>query len=188
MTRRGYMRVSTDDQSVDLQRDALETAGVDQLYVDHGISGTVTCRPQLDQLLADLEPGDTLMVWRLDRLGRTVTQLSDLLVTLQEQDIEFCSVTEGIDTNTTGGKLVFHIFAAIAEFERDLITDRINAGIAAARARGQVFGRPRALSNDQCRIAAKMIEDGKSVSRTAREFKVSRCTLRQSIDRLEVAA
>ena len=184
-TRRGYIRVSTADQNIDLQRRALEQAGVDVIYTDEGISGAATSRPQLDRLLEDLQPGDQLVVWRLDRLGRSSAHLAELLVQLQERGVEFCSCTEGIDTTTPGGRLVYHVFAAVAQFEREIIRERVNAGIAAAKARGQHCGRRPSLSLDQARLAQRMIDEGASVSRTARQFKVSRTTLRRSLNRLQ---
>jgi len=187
-TRRGYIRVSTADQNIDLQRRALEQAGVDVIYTDEGISGAVTSRPQLNRLLEDLEPGDQLVVWRLDRLGRSSAHLAELLVQLQERGVEFCSCTEGIDTTTPGGRLVYHVFAAVAQFEREIIRERVNAGIAAAKARGQHCGRPWSLSIEQTRLAARMIEEGESMNRTARHFKVSRGGLRNCLARLEAAS
>src|SRR3954467_6289532 len=141
----GYARVSTLDQTLALQQDALTVAGCEQLYTDT-ISGSVTDRPGLSQALAHLRPGDTLVVWRLDRLGRSLSHLIETVRKLQELGIGFRSLQEQIDTTTSGGKLVFHVFGALAEFERDLIRERTHAGLAAARARGRLFGRPKVLS------------------------------------------
>jgi len=141
----GYARVSTLDQTLALQQDALTAAGCEQLYTDTA-SGSVTDRPGLTQALSHLRTGDTLVVWRLDRLGRSLAHLIDTIRQLQERGIGFRSLQEQLDTTTSGGKLVFHVFGALAEFERDLIRERTHAGLAAARARGRLFGRPKVLS------------------------------------------
>jgi len=153
----GYARVSTLDQTLALQQDALSAAGCEQLYTDT-VSGSVTERPGLTQALSHLRPGDTLVVWRLDRLGRSLPHLIETVRKLQERGIGFRSLQEQIDTTTSGGKLVFHVFGALAEFERDLIRERTHAGLAAARKRGRLFGRPKALSPrkvEQLRTLAK---------------------------------
>src|SRR3954469_21558443 len=141
----GYARVSTLDQTLALQQDALRAAGCEQTYTDT-VSGSVTERPGLTQALSHLRAGDTLVVWRLDRLGRSLPHLIETVGQLQERGVGFRSLQEQIDTTTSGGKLVFHVFGALAEFERDLIRERTHAGLAAARARGRLFGRPKALS------------------------------------------
>jgi DNA invertase Pin-like site-specific DNA recombinase len=141
----GYARVSTLDQTLALQQDALSAAGCQELYTDT-ISGSVTERPGLSDALSHLRAGDTLVVWRLDRLGRSLAHLIETVRQLHEQGIGFRSLQEQIDTTTSGGKLVFYVFGALAEFERDLIRERTHAGLAAARARGRLFGRPKALS------------------------------------------
>ena len=141
----GYARVSTLDQTLALQQDALQAVGCEQVYSDTA-SGAATERPGLSQALSHLRPGDTLVVWRLDRLGRSVPHLVQTVNDLKEQGIGFRSLQEHIDTTSSGGKLIFHVFAAIAEMERDLIRERTHAGLAAARARGRLFGRPRSLS------------------------------------------
>ena len=128
----GYARVSTDDQNLDLQRDALNSAGCEQIFTDQ-VSGTKARRPGLEQALSHLRAGDTLVVWRLDRLGRSLRHLIDSVTDLQEKGIDFKSLTESIDTTTSGGKLVFHIFGALAEFEREIIRERTQAGLQAAR-------------------------------------------------------
>src|ERR671929_2209816 len=122
----GYARVSTLDQNLDLQIDALRSAGCEDIFTDH-ISGTKARRPGLEQALSHLRPGDTLVVWRLDRLGRSLRHLIDTVTDLQEKGIGFKSLTESIDTTTSGGKLVFHIFGALAEFEREIIRERTHA-------------------------------------------------------------
>jgi len=142
----GYARVSTGEQTLDLQRDALAAAGVGKVFTETA-SGTKADRPVLEAALAYLRPGDTLVVWRLDRLGRSLRHLIESVALLAERRIGFKSLTEQIDTTTSGGKLVFHVFGALAEFERDLIRERTHAGLAAARARGRTGGRPKALTD-----------------------------------------
>src|SRR5215208_6622623 len=132
----GYARVSTDDQNLDLQRDALTKAGCEQIYTDQ-VSGTKAERKGLTDALSHLRSGDTLVVWRLDRLGRSLRHLIETVTNLHERGIGFKSVQESIDTTTSGGKLVFHIFGALAEFEREIIRERTQAGLQAARARGR---------------------------------------------------
>jgi DNA invertase Pin-like site-specific DNA recombinase len=141
----GYARVSTQEQTLDLQTDALKHAGCIQLFTDTA-SGAQTVRPGLENALNYLRTGDTLVVWRLDRLGRSLKHLIETVTQLQERGIGFRSITENIDTTTSGGKLIFHVFGALAEFERDIIRERTKAGLAAARARGRRGGRPRAVS------------------------------------------
>src|SRR5215216_1580823 len=140
----GYARVSTNEQNLDLQRDALLKAGVSpkNIYTDK-ITGTKHERPGLVQALSHLREGDTFVVWRLDRLGRSLKHLIETVTKLQEQHIAFKSITENIDTSTATGQLVFHIFGALAEFERNLINERTMAGLEAARARGRKGGRPK---------------------------------------------
>lgn len=149
----GYARVSTIEQTLDLQQDALRKAGCEQLFTDH-ISGAKSERPGLRQALEFARSGDVMVVWKLDRLGRSLKQLIEIVAELQAQNIGFRSLTENIDTTSPGGKLIFHIFGSLAEFERDLIRERTLAGLAAARARGRKGGRPRAASlNDEHKIA-----------------------------------
>lgn len=143
-----YARVSTQDQTLDLQIDALKQAGCDRIYQEHA-SGAKTDRPELNKLLDNLRAGDTLVVWRLDRLGRTLKQLIELINDLNTKGIHFKSLQENIDTSTSGGKLIFHIFASLAEFERDLIKERTRAGLSAARARGRLGGRPKKLQDQK---------------------------------------
>jgi len=139
----GYVRVSKQEQHEALQIDALKVAGCEKWFLDK-MTGSKAERKGLDEALAYLRPGDTLVVWKLDRAGRSLTHLIDLLKGLNERGIGFMSLTEQIDTTTPGGKLIFHLMGALAEFERDLIRERTNAGLAAAKARGRVGGRPRA--------------------------------------------
>ncbi len=145
----GYARVSTLDQDPALQLDALTTAGCDRVFVDKA-SGKLASRPALDELLEQLRPGDTVVVWRLDRLGRSLKHLIETVQGLEQRGVAFVSLTESIDTSTPGGRLVFHVFGALAEFERDLIRERTMAGLSAARARGRRGGR-RGLSAEKVR-------------------------------------
>ena len=137
----GYARVSTNEQNLDLQRDALKKAGISSknLYTDK-ITGTKSERPGLEAAISHLREGDTLVVWRLDRLGRSLKHLIETVTALKQQDIAFKSITENIDTSSATGQLVFHIFGALAEFERNLIIERTMAGLDAARARGRKGG------------------------------------------------
>ena len=135
----GYARVSTADQTLALQQDALTKAGCDQIFTDTA-SGAISERTGLEQALSHLRPGDTLVVWRLDRLGRSLRHLIDTITGLEARGIGFRSITEAIDTTTSGGKLIFHIFGALAEFERDIIRERTQAGLSAARARADAAG------------------------------------------------
>ena len=144
----GYARISTLDQTLALQQDALTAAGCEQLYTDTA-SGSRTDRPGLAEALSHLRTGDTLVVWRLDRLGRSLGHLIETIRTLEARGVHFKSLQEQIDTGTSGGKLVFHVFGALAEFERDLIKERTKAGLDAARTRGRLFGRPHALTPKQ---------------------------------------
>jgi DNA invertase Pin-like site-specific DNA recombinase len=174
----GYARVSTIDQHPELQQDALDRAGCYRVWTDHGFSGKLASRPALDQVLDQLRPGDTLVVWRLDRLGRSLKHLIDTVNDLKERGIGFRSITEGIDTTTPAGRLVFHIFGALAEFERDLLRERTQAGLAAARARGRKGGRPRVMSADQVAVAQQMVATtGFSLEVIAKTVGVSRRTL-----------
>ncbi len=170
----GYARVSTAEQSADLQVDELTAAGCWKVWTDSA-SGVLDRRPQLDQVLEQLRPGDTLVVWRLDRLGRSLRHLIDVVTGLDERGVGFRSLRENIDTTTAGGRLVFHLFGALAQFEREIIRDRTIAGLAAARARGRQGGRPSKLTAEQRRQARKMydareltVEQIGQVSRSAR--------------------
>jgi DNA invertase Pin-like site-specific DNA recombinase len=176
----GYARVSTQDQTLDLQRDALRTAGCEQIFEDTA-SGASIERRGLDEALAFLRPGDSLVVWKLDRLGRSLKHLIETATNLQQRGIGFKSLTEQIDTTTSGGKLVFHVFGALAEFERDLIRERTQAGLAAARARGRLGGHPRASSLDDPRkvaIAQSLYNDKtNAIADICKTLRVSRATL-----------
>lgn len=183
----GYARISTDDQTADLQRDALREAHVSTIYEDTA-SGKNTDRPELLQCIKALREGDTLVVWRLDRLGRNLQDLIRIVNDLEGRGVKFRSLKESIDTQGTAGKLVFHLFAALAEFERELLRERTYAGLAAARARGRHGGRPSILDDKQRRAALAMLKDREmSVHEIARQFGVSRSTLygiKASIQRL----
>jgi DNA invertase Pin-like site-specific DNA recombinase len=151
----GYARVSTQQQNLELQQDALNAAGCEKIIVDVA-TGKTTHRSGLDQLRDVLREGDVLVVWRLDRLARSLKHLIELLSEFDENSVGFQSLQESIDTTTPGGKLVFHIFGALAEFERNLIRERTRAGLAAARARGRKGGRPKALAQEQRRLAVQL--------------------------------
>ena len=153
----GYARVSTLEQNPDLQVDELTAAGCWKVWTDHA-SGALDRRPQLDAVLEQLRPGDTLVVWRLDRLGRSLRHLIEVVTGLDERGVGFRSLRENIDTTTAGGRLVFHLFGALAQFERELIRDRTVAGLTAARARGRVGGRPSKLTAEQVRQAGRMYD------------------------------
>lgn len=173
----GYARVSTDDQNLHLQRDALEKAGCQVIYEDKA-SGKNTERPELEACLKALRSGDTLVVWRLDRLGRSLGDLVKLVTTLEEQKIGFESLQEKIETTSASGKLVFHVFAALAEFERNLISERTRAGLKAARARGRLGGRkPKLKQKDIREIKALLKDPNIPVSDIAKRFGVSRTTI-----------
>ena len=177
----GYGRVSTADQTLGLQKDALAQAGCERLFTDTA-SGSRADRPGLDEALDFLRPGDTLVVWRLDRLGRSLRHLIDTLGGLDQRGIGFRSLQEQIDTTTSGGKLVFHVFGALAEFERDLIRERTHAGLAAARARGRRGGRPKALDPRKAAIAQALYNDKtNAIADICRTLRISRATLYRSI-------
>jgi DNA invertase Pin-like site-specific DNA recombinase len=148
----GYARVSTIDQNLNLQKDALRAAGCERVFTDM-VSGARAERPGLTAALEACRPGDTLVVWKLDRLGRSLSHLVETVRDLGAQGVGFTSLQEQLDTTTAGGKLIFHIFAALAEFERDLIRERTNAGLAAARARGRKGGRPKGVDQKKQQAA-----------------------------------
>jgi DNA invertase Pin-like site-specific DNA recombinase len=177
----GYARVSTHEQTLNLQKDALTTAGCKKIFTDTS-SGAQTKRKGLDDALTYVRKGDILVVWRLDRLGRSLPHLITTMTNLEERRIGFKSLTENIDTTTSGGKLIFHIFGALSEFERNLIRERTHAGLTAARARGRIGGRPKALTPEQRRIAQALYDDPKnSILDICRTLKISKVTLYQSI-------
>jgi DNA invertase Pin-like site-specific DNA recombinase len=173
----GYARVSTGEQEAALQLDALEQAGCSQVFSDTA-SGALNDRPELARVLDHLREGDTLVVWRLDRLGRSLRHLVDTVTTLADRGVGFRSLQESIDTTTPGGRLVFHVFAALAEFERDLIRERTHAGLAAARARGRRGGRPSVMTPDKLAVAREMYASGKhTVAAIAATIGVSRASV-----------
>jgi DNA invertase Pin-like site-specific DNA recombinase len=180
----GYARVSTEDQKLDLQLAALKKAGCERIFTDHGMSGSGFERPGLEKVLDALEQGDTLIVWRLDRLGRSLAKLIQLVDALGKRGIEFHSLTESIDTSSSGGRLVFHMMAALAEFERSLISERTKAGMEAARLKGQHLGRPRGLTETQVQNAILAVRDrGEEVSAVASELGVTTRSLRRMMQR-----
>jgi DNA invertase Pin-like site-specific DNA recombinase len=177
----GYARVSTYEQTLNLQQDALTKAGCDKIFTDTA-SGAKSERKGLEEALNYVRKGDTLVVWRLDRLGRSLTHLIATMTNLEERGIGFKSLTENIDTTTSGGKLIFHIFGALAEFERNLISERTTAGLTAARARGRIGGRPKALTPQQRKIAQALYDDpNNSILEICRTLKISKVTLYRSI-------
>lgn len=179
----GYARVSTSEQDPRLQHDALTAAGCYRTFTDTA-SGSLASRPQLDLLLDQLRPGDTLVVWRLDRLGRSVRNLIDLITELQDRGVHFKSLQDHIDTSSPSGKLVFHIFASLAEFERDLIRERTHAGLEAARARGRVGGRPAKLSGDDVATARRLHASRTvTVAEIGRILGVSRSTVYRALSK-----
>jgi DNA invertase Pin-like site-specific DNA recombinase len=174
----GYVRVSKQEQHETLQIDALKEAGCEKWFLDK-ITGSKAERKGLYEALTYLRPGDTLVVWKLDRAGRSLPHLIELLKGLKERGIEFVSLTEQIDTTTPGGKLIFHMMGALAEFERDLIRERTNAGLAAARARGRRGGRPKKLkTNGKVLLAQQMFADkSHSIPDMCAALGISRATL-----------
>ena len=182
----GYARVSTNEQNLDLQRDALQKAGVSakNLYTDK-ITGTKQERPGLEAALSHLREGDTFVVWRLDRLGRSLKHLIESVTALQQQHIAFKSITENIDTSTATGQLVFHIFGALAEFERNLIKERTIAGLDAARSRGRRGGRPPLkTSASKVALAKKLYADkSNSIDDIQKTLGISKATLYRYINK-----
>ena len=176
-TRIGYARVSTDDQNLDLQRDALSKAGCKEIY-EETASGKNSNRPELINCLRALRTGDAFVVWRLDRLGRSLPDLVKIITDLESRGVFFESVTEKIETSSATGKLVFHLFAALAEFERNLIRERTRAGLAAARSRGRLGGRKPKLDSKQVReIKALLRDPAIQITEVAKRYGVSRTTI-----------
>ena len=172
----GYARISTSDQNPDLQTDALKEAGCEKLYTDQA-SGVKADRPALAELMNFIREGDTLVVWKLDRLGRSIIHLIDTVNRLKARGIEFRSLRESLDTTTSGGKLVFHFFAALAEFERDTIRERANAGLAAARARGRTGGRKPSLDEKQIQMLRSLhAAPNNAVEDICKTLKISKAT------------
>lgn len=176
----GYMRVSTNDerQSVDLQRDALLGAGVDERHLHQDrASGARDDRPGLKACMADLREGDVLVVWKLDRLGRSLSHLIRIVEELKQRGVAFRSLTEAIDTTSVHGSFLFNLFGTLAEYERALITERVNAGLAAARRRGRKGGRPPSIDAERVDQILAALEAGTSKASVCRSFKVPRSTL-----------
>ncbi len=171
----GYARVSTEDQNLELQLDALKQAGAEKVFTDKVSS--VKNRPGLEEALAYVRQGDVLVVWKLDRLGRTVKGLIDLVASLQERGVQFRSLTDGIDTSTPAGRFFFHVMAALAEMERELIRERTNAGLASARARGRQGGRKPKMSESKIAAAKQLLDAGRPAQEVADNLGVSRATL-----------
>lgn len=174
----GYGRVSTIEQNLDLQLAALKAAGCEKILTDEGFSGANFSRPGLSKLLRVLRSGDTLTVWRLDRLGRSLFELLALIRDLNKRGVEFRSLSESLDTGTPAGRLLLHVLASMAEFERSLISERTRAGMAAARARGSRIGRRPAMTPEQLDAAKEAIErDRRSVAEVAGEYRIHPRTL-----------
>lgn len=183
----GYMRVSSDSdrQTTDLQRDALLAAGIDgrHLFEDHA-SGAKDDRPGLVKALAFVRPSDVLVVWKLDRLGRSLSHLLSIVNMLKEKQVAFRSLTEGMDTTTASGELLFHVFGALAQYERAQTRERVVAGLGAARRRGRVGGRPPAISGEKLAAVLAALNGGMSKAAVCRNFGVKRTTLIETLARL----
>ncbi len=179
----GYARVSTTEQNLDLQQTALTVAGCRTVFTDQGVSGADFARPGLTKLLKKLRPGDRLTVWRLDRLGRSLFELIRLVRELDERGVEFRSLSESIDTSTSGGRLLFHLLASMAEFERSLVSERTKAGMEAARARGSRIGRRPALNTEQLREARAAVAANRTIAEVAGEYQVHPRTLSRLLRR-----
>ena len=182
----GYSRVSTQDQNPEYQVDALEKAGCEQIFQEK-VTGKLRERPELSQCLRTLRTGDTLVVWKLDRLARSLKDLVEIVQDLNDREVGFKSLTEAIDTTSSGGRLVFHIFGALAEFEHSLIRERTIAGLEAARARGRKGGRKPSMSDADVRKASAMLSDPLITKKeVAEHFGVARTTLNASLSRLGI--
>ncbi|MEM7492310.1 MAG: recombinase family protein [Pseudomonadota bacterium] len=178
----GYARASTDEQNLDLQIDALQADGCTQIFEDRGISGSKIIRPGLTEALSAAGDGHVLVVWRLDRLSRSLPHLIETLDALGSRGVEFRSLTESIDTQSAGGKLVFHMMGALAEFERSLISERTREGMKAAKKRGKHVGRPRRLDSHKIETARRLIETGEETQASvAALLDVSVSTLRRAL-------
>jgi DNA invertase Pin-like site-specific DNA recombinase len=173
----GYARISTDDQNLNLQMDALKRYGCEKIFSDR-LSGGINERPGLKEAISFARKGDALVVWRLDRLGRSISHLIETVNSLNDKGIEFASLEEKVDTTTSGGRLTFHIMAALAEFERSLIRERTKAGLAAARARGRVGGRPAKMDSQKIQMAKALLKDSTTrVNDVCKALGVSKATL-----------
>ena len=173
----GYARVSTQDQKPELQLDALQAAGCEKIFEEKA-SGAQRERPQLQAALDYVRKGDVVVVWKLDRLARSLKQLIETVEMLEGRGVGFKSLTENIDTTTSGGRLIFHIFGALAEFERSIIRERTNAGLKSARERGRIGGRPKSLSEQDLSVAKALLADGNiTVKEVAKRLNISVATL-----------
>lgn len=178
----GYARVSTVEQELDLQHDALRNAGCERIFDDRA-SGARADRPGLSGALAYLRQGDVLVIWKFDRLGRSIRHLIDVVADLDRRGIGLRSLTEAVDTTTSGGRLLFHIFGALAQFERDLIIERTSAGLRAAEARGRKGGRRPVITPDKLRRARRHIADGLTVREAAARLKVGKSALYDALSK-----
>ncbi len=173
----GYARVSTVDQNLDMQMDALKKENCREIFQDHA-SGIKSDRDGLVRALEFMREGDTLVVWKLDRLGRSLKHLIDIINLLNEKGMYFKSLQESIDTGSSGGKLIFHVFGALAEFERDMIRERTLAGIEAAKQRGRTGGRPRKLDEKMVEFARSMLDDkSNTVTDVCKALGITKSTL-----------
>jgi DNA invertase Pin-like site-specific DNA recombinase len=181
----GYARVSTDEQSLNLQVSALKASGCTEIFQDHGVSGAVAKRPGLEAAFQRLKPGDVFVVWRLDRLGRSLPHLIEVVNWLADKGVDFHSLSESIDTSSSGGRLIFHIMGALAEFERSLISERTRAGMRAAKESGIHTGRPAMLTPVQLKQALAALGNGQSLQEVAAQLKVHSRTLQRALKRHE---
>jgi DNA invertase Pin-like site-specific DNA recombinase len=176
----GYARVSTAEQNAALQTDALDKAGCERVFRDV-VSGAASERPGLTSALAFLRQGDVLAVWRLDRLGRSLPHLIEVVAGLAERGVGFRSLTEAIDTTTPGGRLVFHVFGALGQFERDLVGERTKAGLIAAAARGRKGGRKPVVTEDKLKKARALLAQGLNVREAAKRLKIGKTALYEAL-------
>lgn len=184
----GYARVSTREQNIRMQCDALIAAGCDLLFDDQGVSGKHEHRPGLDAMLAELRSGDMVVVFSLDRLGRSVLHLADMLVRFRQDGVHFHALNEGINTATPGGKLVFHVFSAVAEFQREIIVENTLAGLESARRQGTRLGRPPLLSPEKIALMHSLYRKRRMTkAEIAQRLRVSRSTLDRAFSRFEEA-
>ena len=183
----GYARVSTTDQNLDLQTDALKQAGCKKIFSDRGVSGAKTERPGLDKALDQIRKGDILVIWKLDRLGRSLSHLLSIIEDLKQKGVDFASVQDGFDTSTASGKMVFSVIGAMAEYERNLTRERTMAGLASARARGRKGGRPKQLDEGQVKVAITLADAGElTIKQICEQVGCSRSTFyRQVAPRLK---
>ncbi len=186
----GYARVSTIDQNLDLQVNALQAEGCGLIFQEK-ITGASTDRPELQKMLAQLRPGDEVVVWKLDRLGRSLAHLIELVNLFSDRHVTFTSINDKIDTSTPGGKLIFHIFCSLAEFERAQIRERTVAGLAAAKAKGNVGGKPKGLSEEAkktARVVESLHKEGYPIKQIGRELGISRTTVYKYLEERRVKA